>query len=69
LERFAEDLKIGLLCRGHMFGSGVVMRAVGERMIIAPPLVITRTQIDEMIALIRRSLDLTLKDVKARGWV
>jgi putrescine aminotransferase len=52
-----------------MFGSGVVMRAVGERMIIAPPLVITRTQIDEMIALIRRSLDLTLKDVKARGWV
>jgi len=57
LERFAEDLKIGLLCRGHMFGSGVVMRAVGERMIIAPPLVITRTQIDEMIALIRRSLD------------
>jgi putrescine aminotransferase len=69
LERFAEDLKIGLLCRGHMFGSGVVMRAVGERMIIAPPLVITRAQIDEMIALIRRSLDLTLKDVKARGWV
>ena len=69
LERFAEDLKIGLLCRGHMFGSGVVMRAVGERMIIAPPLVITRTQIDEMIALIRRSLDLTLKDVRARGWV
>jgi len=69
LERFAEDLKIGLLCRGHMFGSGVVMRAVGERMIIAPPLVITRTQIDEMIALIRRSLDLTLTDVKARGWV
>jgi putrescine aminotransferase len=69
VERFAEELKVGMVCRGHMFGNGVVMRAVGDRMIIAPPLVITRAQIDEMIALIRRCLDLTLKDVKARGWM
>jgi putrescine aminotransferase len=69
LERFAEELKVGMVCRGHMFGNGIVMRAVGERMIIAPPLVITRPQIDEMIALIRRCLDLTWKDVKQRGWV
>jgi putrescine aminotransferase len=69
LERFSEDLKVGMLCRGHMFGNGVVMRAVGERMIIAPPLVITRAQVDEMIGLIRRSLDLTFNDVKQRGWI
>ena len=69
LERFAEDLKVGMVCRGHMFDNGIVMRAVGDRMIIAPPLVITHAQIDEMLSLIRRSLDLTLKDVKARGWV
>jgi putrescine---pyruvate transaminase len=69
LERFAEDLKVGLVCRGHMFDNGVVMRAVGERMIIAPPLVITRDQIDEMVGLIGRCLDLTLKDVKSRGWI
>jgi len=69
LERFAEDLKVGMVCRGHMFEQGVVMRAVGDRMIIAPPLVITRSQIDEMIALIRRCLDLTLKDLQQRGWM
>ncbi|MBV8209659.1 MAG: aspartate aminotransferase family protein [Burkholderiaceae bacterium] len=69
LQRFAEELKAGMLCRGHMFDTGVVMRAVGDRMIIAPPLVITRTQIDEMISLIRRSLDLTLNDAKQRGWM
>ena len=34
----------------------------------APPLVITRAQIDEMMALIRRCLDLTWKDVKTQGW-
>jgi len=69
LQRFAEELKAGMVCRGHMFDSGVVMRAVGDRMIIAPPLVITRAQVDEMIALIRRSLDLTLKDARQRGWI
>jgi hypothetical protein len=45
------------------------MRAVGDRMIIAPPLVITRAQIDEMVALIRRCLDLTLADAQPPGWL
>jgi putrescine aminotransferase len=65
---FDAALEVGMLCRGHCFGSGLIMRAVGDRMIIAPPLVITRTQIDEMVALIRRCLDATLADVRARGW-
>jgi putrescine---pyruvate transaminase len=66
---FDSNLGVGMLCRGHCFREGVVMRAVGDRMIIAPPLVITRTQIDEMVGLIRRCLDLTLADVHARGWL
>jgi putrescine aminotransferase len=66
---FDPDLAVGMVCRGHMFQNGVIMRAVGDRMIIAPPLVITKAQIDEMIGLIRHCLDETLKDVKARGWI
>jgi putrescine aminotransferase len=69
VQRFAADLNVGLVCRAHMFANGVVMRAVGDRMIIAPPLVITRDQIDQMIGLIRRCLDLTLQDVRSRGWL
>ena len=61
--------EVGMLCRGHCFANGLIMRAVGDRMIIAPPLVITRAQIDEMVALVRRCLDLTLADVTERGWV
>jgi putrescine aminotransferase len=38
-------------------------------MIIAPPLVITHVQIDQMIAMIRRSLDLTWEDAKRQAWV
>ena len=66
---FPESLEIGMVCRSHCFREGVIMRAVGDRMIIAPPLVITRAQIDEMMALIHRCLDLTLADVTAQGWL
>lgn len=66
---FPDWQEVGMVCRGHCFGNGLIMRAVGDRMIIAPPLVITRAQIDEMVALIRRCLDLTLADLKERGWV
>ena len=69
LECFAPELGVGMVCRGHMFGNGMIMRAVGDRMIIAPPLVITRAQIDEMIALIRRCLDATLEDLRQRNWI
>ena len=51
---------IGMLCRGHMFDNGVIMRAVGDRMIVAPPLVMTCAQIDEMAERIGYCLDLTL---------
>src|SRR4029079_925464 len=55
-EAFAPELDVGMLCRGHCFANGLVMRAVGDRMIIAPPLVMTLEQIDEMGELIPRSL-------------
>ncbi|WP_296000093.1 aspartate aminotransferase family protein [Rugamonas sp.] len=66
---FDAALAVGMVCRGHMFNNGMIMRAVGDRMIIAPPLVMTRAQIDEMVALIRHCLDLTLADLQRRGWV
>ena len=66
---FDPALEVGMVCRGHCFANGLIMRAVGDRMIIAPPLVITRPQVDEMAALIRRCLDLTLKDAQDRGWM
>ncbi len=69
LEPFPADLALGMVCRGHCFGNGLIMRAVGDRMIVAPPLVITRTQIDEMVALIRRCLDLTLHDAHRNHWL
>ena len=66
-QMFDPDLAVGMICRGHCFRNGLIMRAVGDRMIIAPPLSMTREQIDEMVALIRRCLDATLDDLRAKG--
>ena len=66
---FPDAVDIGMVCRGHCFSNGLIMRAVGNRMIIAPPLVITRAQIDEMMVLIRRCLDLTWADVQRHSWL
>lgn len=68
-QRFAEAQGVGMICRGHCFQNGLIMRAVGDRMIIAPPLVMTRAQIDEMVDLIVKCLDLTHRDVRQRGWL
>jgi putrescine aminotransferase len=68
-EPFPRALAVGMVCRQHMFDNGIIMRAVGDRMIVAPPLVMTCAQIDEMVARIRECLDLTLADVAGRGWM
>ena len=69
LEMFDADKGVGMVCRGHLFGNGMIMRAVGDRLIIAPPFVITRGQIDEMMRLIRSCLDAAYADIKARNWL
>jgi putrescine aminotransferase len=68
-EPFASLHAVGMLCRKHMFDNGVIMRAVGDRMIVAPPLSITVAQIDEMVERIGYCLDLTLEEVTGRGWM
>jgi putrescine aminotransferase len=69
VQRFTEAQGVGMICRGHCFEHGLIMRAVGDRMIIAPPLVMTRAQIDEMVALVVKCLDLTYQEVRLRGWL
>jgi putrescine aminotransferase len=64
---FDPDLGVGMRCRAHCFKNGLIMRAVGDRMIISPPLIMTRAQIDEMMVLIHRCLDATLVDLQEAG--
>ncbi|WP_442110611.1 aspartate aminotransferase family protein [Pseudomonas sp. NUPR-001] len=59
-----EGQGAGMICRQHCFDNGLIMRAVGDTMIIAPPLVISREEIDELVEKARKCLDLTLEALK-----
>jgi len=54
----------GMICRTFCFENGLIMRAVGDTMIIAPPLVISFAEIDELIEKARKCLDLTLAQLQ-----
>ncbi|MBC3952700.1 aspartate aminotransferase family protein [Pseudomonas folii] len=54
----------GMICRTFCFNNGLIMRAVGDTMIIAPPLVISFAEIDELVEKARKCLDLTLAQLQ-----
>ena len=59
--------EVGLRCRERCFQNNLVMRHVGDRMIIAPPLVITTDEIDILIERAIKSLDETYAALRADG--
>ena len=61
--RFHKDLNTGTRCRDFCFENGLVMRAVGDSMIVSPPLVCEKAHIDELVEKAWRSLDQTLEAV------
>ena len=56
-----ESRGAGMICRQFCFANGLIMRAVGDTMIISPPLVISKDEIDELVTKARKCLDLTLE--------
>jgi len=59
-EVFDPPGRAGILCRDAALQNGLIMRAVGDSMIISPPLIMGRDQIDDLVALALKSLDDTL---------
>ena len=57
--RFPAQMSIGETCRDTCIEQGVVLRHVRDSMIVAPPLVITKPQLDELVDKAWRALDIT----------
>ena len=62
--RYDDKGTAGQLCRSHCVQNGLVMRSVGDTMIISPPLVITHGQVDELVDKAYTSIDMTYKSFK-----
>ena len=66
--KFASDPgTIGYICRERCFANALVMRHVGDRMIISPPLVMKPEEIDILIERARLSLDECYAKLKEDG--
>ncbi len=65
-KRFHKDMGAGTVCRDLCVQNGLVMRAVGDTMIVSPPLVSEHAHIDELVEKAWRSLDMTA-DALAKG--
>jgi putrescine aminotransferase len=61
--------KVGERCRDLSIRNGLVMRATRDTMIIAPPLVITPAEIDELVDKARCTLDQTYAELRHDGWL
>ncbi|WP_333712086.1 aspartate aminotransferase family protein [Yoonia sp.] len=57
----------GFICRDRCFANNVIMRSVGDRMIISPPLTITKDEIDILLSRARKSMDEAHAQLKADG--
>jgi len=65
---FASDAgTVGMVCRTHCFANNLIMRHVGDRMVIAPPLVITKSEIDDLMERAVKSLDQTYDQIRNEG--
>src|ERR1041384_2661852 len=68
--RFFEPRgEVGLHMRDVCTRNGLVMRATRDTLFVAPPLVISRSEIDELLSKVVRSLDETTAWTKAQGWL
>ncbi|WP_374422292.1 aminotransferase class III-fold pyridoxal phosphate-dependent enzyme, partial [Chromobacterium sp.] len=65
-QRFADETDISWRCRSIGFDEGVILRSTLGRMIMAPALVISRSEIDELIDKTRIAVDRTAEEMDLR---
>lgn len=62
-EVFSDEEDAGTKCRNHCFQNNLIMRAVGQSMIMSPPLTISKGEIDELLQKAERSLEATADEL------
>jgi putrescine aminotransferase len=61
---FPPERGVGVICRDHCIAEGLVMRAVRDVMVLAPPLIISEAEIDQIALRAGRALERTAADLR-----
>ena len=59
---FPDPGNIGTHCRNYCFNDGLICRAIRDTMVLAPPLIISEDEIEEIVAKLKAAIDRTAKD-------
>jgi putrescine aminotransferase len=59
---FTTEDDAAIKCREHALNHNLIMRAVGQSMVLSPPLVISHAEIDELVDKAKVALDLTARE-------
>jgi len=63
------EAKIGNLIARHCQARGLIVRPLGHLNVMSPPLIMTREQIDELVAIMRQAIEAAMDDlVRAGHW-
>lgn len=61
--KFFPDVgNVGTHCRNYCFKDGLICRAIRDTMVLAPPLVISEGEVDEILDLLQSAIDRTARD-------
>ncbi len=63
MERFDKDGGAGTFCKDHLIANGLVLRAVGDAIVCAPPLTLSYAEADELIEKTWKSLGQTQQSI------
>ena len=55
--------RVGAICRDHCFANKVMLRAVRDAVVLSPPLIMSREEIDQLVERAKHCIDLTAKDL------
>ncbi len=59
---FPDPGTIGTHCRNYCFNDGLICRAIRDTMVLAPPLIVSEAEVEEILAILKSAIDRTAKD-------
>jgi putrescine---pyruvate transaminase len=61
---FPRERNVGTICRDHCFANGLVMRAIRDTMVLAPALIVTEDEVEQLLRKAKLCIDMTAKDLE-----
>ncbi|MFV1978169.1 MAG: aspartate aminotransferase family protein, partial [Myxococcota bacterium] len=66
-ELLPEEVGIGKRISDHCEKRGLIVRPIGHLNVISPPLTLTRDEIDELVEILKTSIEATADDLVREG--